>query len=86
MPLGEKYTILLIFVFLLIACGWQAYIAWFRPSVFQKYLKIWADMFEGWSPIAQSFWLSSFNAWLLRFSFVIAFFIILGGIILLFYS
>lgn len=68
---------------LLLICGWQLYMSWFRPEALKVYLGFWASFFGGWLPGARAYWVSAFNAWLLRFAFLFAFLIILGGVIFL---
>jgi hypothetical protein len=74
----EFYIVTTVLTLALLICAWRTYIAWLKPDEHQAFLEFWGGFFDGWLPSAQAYWTSSFNAWLMRISFTLGFFVALG--------
>jgi hypothetical protein len=64
-------------------CGYFAYIAWFKPKQYRRYIYLWSMLYAGWAPRWQARINSDANFWIARVSALLGFIIICIGVIAL---
>lgn len=60
--------------------AYRAYIAWFRPEQHRNYLQRLSRIYTGWDSPSEAWMSSVANFWVMRFVFLLGFFISLIGV------